>query len=281
MLILLALFACQAPTPDTDTGGPDTADTGTLPMAEVLTAVTFNAESGDALDWKVAESITPVVGEVLWGMEEVQNQAWADTFAAAAADGSHQHFSQVLGTTGGADKLLVLYDDFRLDLIGSEELQAINVGGTVRAPLVAHFRTLDGGAEFLFVVNHLWRSDADKRHQQAQMLHDWGLQQTMPVLMVGDFNIDWAVIDGDNHHDAGYDLIVADDAWKWVRPETILRTQCSAYYDAVLDFGFVSGEAQSWAGSSVILEERESYCATDNAAKSDHRPVQVTLTLPL
>ncbi len=73
-------------------------------------------------------------------MSEVRNQDWANIFEVATEDGENADFIQVLGTTGGADKLLIIFDSDKFDLVNSEELHNINVSGTVRAPLVARLK---------------------------------------------------------------------------------------------------------------------------------------------
>jgi endonuclease/exonuclease/phosphatase family metal-dependent hydrolase len=68
---------------------------------------------------------------------------------------------------------------------------------------VAQFRLKPVGSEFLFMVNHLYRSNTERRHEQARLLNAWARQQTLPAIAVGAFNIDWAVINGDTVHDLG------------------------------------------------------------------------------
>jgi hypothetical protein len=55
---------------------------------------------------------------------------------------------------------VLAWDDQRFSLEDDYELSDINVGGTVRAPLVGRMRERSTDQEFLFVVNHLWRSEA-------------------------------------------------------------------------------------------------------------------------
>lgn len=163
-------------------------------------------------------------------------------------------------------------------LLSSEELSNINIGGNVRAPLVLHLKEKDSGQELLFMVNHLYRSDADARHSQAQLLNDWAAQQTLPVVTVGDFNFDWDVQTG--QHDKGYDLMVADGRYEWVKPETLVTTQCSGWpcaFESVLDFVFVAGPAKNWLASSDIVVADGDF--PDDETTSDHRPVRVTLNL--
>lgn len=99
--------------------------------------------------------------------------------------------------------------------------------------------------ELLFMVNHLYRSKATKRHEQATGLNDWAKTQTLPVIAVGDYNFDWSIPTGDTNHDKGYDNMVINGVFTWVRPETLVKTHCS-HHNGVLDFVFVSGDAQSW-----------------------------------
>lgn len=185
-------------------------------------------------------------------------------------------FASILGTTGGGDRLLIVYNLDRFDLVQSFELTDINVGGNVRAPLVAQFRLKPAGPEFLFMVNHLYRSNTERRHEQARLLNTWARSQTLPVIAVGDYNFDWDVSNGDTVHDPGYDLLTVDGVFTWIRPPQLIRTQCS--FNSVLDFVFVAGAARQWSAASEILATEESYCPSDQH-RSDHRPVLAVFDL--
>ena len=168
---------------------------------------------------------------------------------------------------------MALYDDTRFDLLDWHEIDAINTTGNARAPLVLHLRDTTSGVEFLFMVNHLYRTRDAERYKQAQMLNEWAEQQTLPVIAVGDYNFDRAV-KGGGEHDQGYDLMTADGAWKWVRPARLVTTQCSGWpcrYNSVLDFVFTAGPAQKWPAESEIVVVPGDF--PDDTAKSDHRPV--------
>lgn len=245
-------------------------------LAEQLRVVGFNVESGGARPEVVATLVAATPEVDLWGFSEVQDPTWGVVFEQAAEQGTRANFLRVLGTTGGADRLLILYNADRLDLLQQVELHDINPQGRVRAPLVGHFRLKTTGQEFLFQVNHLYRSRADQRHLQAQLLHRWARQQTLPVIAVGDYNFDWSVTNGDTNHDAGYDHLTADGVFVWVRPARLLRTQCG--FDSVLDFVFVAGVAQRWPATAAILAAEPSYCP-DTPTTSDHRPVMATFDL--
>jgi hypothetical protein len=110
---------------------------------------------------------------------------WATLFEQAAEDGEAGDFRRIMGTTGDEDRLLIAYNVDRFDLVRHFELTHINVGGNVCAPLVAHLRLKPTGPELLFMVNHLYRSHTDRRHEQALLLNEWARSQTLPVIAVG------------------------------------------------------------------------------------------------
>ena len=210
----------------------------------------------------------------LWGFAEVNRASAARNLEQAAEQGETGDFAAVTGTSGEPIRLVALYDDTRFDLLDWYEIDAINTTGNARAPLVLHLRDTASGVEFLFMVNHLYRSRDAERHKQAQMLNDWAEQQTLPVIAVGDYNFDWDVRGAEGEHDQGYDLMTADGAWKWVRPARLVTTQCSGWpcrYNSVLDFVFAAGPAQKWQAQSEIVVAPGDF--PDDTAKSDHRPV--------
>ncbi len=246
--------------------------------AEPLRIVAWNTESGDADADVLAEFLAESDGVALWGLSEVL-PSWAETFRRAAATGEAGRFEMALGSTGGADRLLVLYDADRLEAIARFELHELNPQRRVRSPLVVHFRERDGDVEFLFMVNHLYRSRAERRHEQSRGLRTWAERQTLPVIAVGDFNYDWRVENGDADHDAGYDELVAGDTFAWVRPERLVPTHCS-HHASILDFVFASGVARHWNPTSRILESQPEYCPDDDTG-SDHRPLFASFDLGL
>jgi hypothetical protein len=244
--------------------------------AQELEVIGYNVESGGADPNEVAIRIAAIDGCDIWGLCEVQNQDWVDIFEVAVEDGENADFKTILGTTGRADKLLIIYDSNKFDLINSEELNDINIGGYVRAPLVARFKIKDTDIEFYFMVNHLYRTNDERRHEQATLLNEWAVNQQIPVIAVGDYNYDWSVTDGDSDHDEGYDNMIVNGVFVWVRPAILYKTQDSSY-NGVLDFVFVSGDAKNWAVSSTILKVPNDFPDTDET--SDHRPVRARFDL--
>jgi endonuclease/exonuclease/phosphatase family metal-dependent hydrolase len=244
--------------------------------AQTLSVVSWNVESGGAAPSAIAPRIRAFGSVDVWGFSEVQDDSWAAAFETAAEDGESADFKRILGTTGGGDRLAIVYDGTRFEELRHFELTEINLDGNVRAPLVAELRERSTGQKFLFMVNHLYRSRADRRLQQAAMLNQWARSQALPVIAVGDYNFDWAVGNGDTNHDPGYDNMTADAAWAWVRPDALVRSQCSEH-DSVLDFVFVTEAARAWPATSTIVIEAGD--CPDGPSTPDHRPVAAVFTM--
>ena len=86
--------------------------------------------------------------------------------------------------------MAITYNSNLLEEVKHYELDDINIGCRVRSPLVAQFRFKPTGEEFLFVVNHLYRSSESSRHEQARLLNAWGRSQELPIIAAGDYNFD-------------------------------------------------------------------------------------------
>lgn len=258
-----------------------------LSLGQSFTVASWNVESGGSNDAFIEQQLTDIDGVDIWGLSEVQDFVTSTSFKQGSEADENANFESILGTTGSGDKLQIIYNHDRFEVLSHSELHDINVDDTVRAPLVAHLRERDSGEEFLFMVNHLARGDRNngtpnRRRVQAQLLNDWASQQSLPIIAVGDYNFDWEVIGGDQDHGAGYDLLIADEVFSWVRPDTLVRTQCSATasgcrFNSVLDFVFLAGEAQTWTASSTILVIDGDFPDDDNS--SDHRPVLATFSI--
>jgi len=241
-------------------------------VTEPITVVTWNTELNDADITLIGDRIAASQNVDLWGLVEVNRASYQSTLEQAAEVGEDADYGSVLGQSGGGDKLLALYNANRFTLIDSWEEDAINTTGSARAALVLQLRENANEQQFLFMVNHLYRSRDDERHKQAALLNDWAARQTLPVIAVGDYNFDWDLLD--DQHDTGYDLMTAGGRFTWVRPETLVTTQCSGWpceFNSVLDFVFSAGAAQSWRAEAEILVGPGDF--PDDNTTSDHRPV--------
>lgn len=110
-----------------------------LATAESIDVGSFNLESGGANINTLEQQIEDFDGVDVWGYSEVR-EVWEDEAADASFVDEPGTEGHVLGTTGGADRLLIVYDDVRFTLVDSGELANINIGGNVRAPLWARLR---------------------------------------------------------------------------------------------------------------------------------------------
>lgn len=241
--------------------------------------VSWNVESGGARPSHIAREVRDdFEGVELWGLSEVGGDGDAARYEVAAEEGEGINMERIVGTTGGSDRLVVLYDAGRFQLVESFELDHINVSGTVRAPLVAKLRDQVSGRTLLFMVNHLYRGSSAGRHEQAALLNTWATEQTSMVIAVGDYNFDWHYENGDTDHDEGFDHMVANGVWEWVRPAALFPTQSSTE-ESVLDFVFWSGSAQVRAGwsaqSSIYVRDGD---FSNVRLRSDHRPVKASFS---
>lgn len=253
-----------------------------LALADDLLVGSYNVESGGAEIEKIRGRVGAIDGVAIWGFSEVE-PAWIDGLVEGATLTERGSFTAILGTTGASDRLAIVYDTTRLEYIAHQELGWINPMNRVRAPLVAEMRDKATGQRFLFAVNHLYRSRAEQRHEQARLLNEWASKLTLPLIAVGDYNFDFQIEGGDTDaakRDAGYDLFTAGGVLAWVRPGTIVGTTCPnpRYAPAVLDFVFANAAAMAWAKSSTILAN-ETDCA-DVPGMPDHFPVLALFDLP-
>lgn len=244
--------------------------------AQTLTVVSWNVESGGSNDQTIRQRIASFQGVDLWGLSEVAGPSSAGVFEAGAEEGENANFDKIVSTTGGGDRLAIIFNARRFRLVRSQELSHINQGNH-RAPLVAELQEISTNRNFLFMVNHLARGNESLRHRQATQLNEWVRTQTLPVIAVGDYNFDWEVNGGDQNHDRGYDNMINAGSWTWVRPVTLIKSQCSPQFNSVLDFVFVNVAAQAWSGSSQILVEPNDCVASP--LTSDHRPVVGTFNM--
>ncbi|MDF1667123.1 MAG: endonuclease/exonuclease/phosphatase family protein [Planctomycetota bacterium] len=252
---------------------------GVATAQEEFRVCAYNVESNGAWTNFVKKRIADMRKIDLWALSEVKDSKAAKKFMWAAEVGEKvsPYFRYILGTTGGYDRLVILYNTKKFKLVKSFELHHINSYKAVRAPLVALLKSRKSGKEFYFMVNHLYRSNAKARHKQATQLNAWGKKQKKPVVTAGDFNFDWHIPTG--KHDKGYDNMTKNGVFRWVRPKKLSSTQ-AAYSPTVLDFIFVSGDAKSWKAEAWIIKQSGDFAKKNKKKLSDHRPVIAKFTIP-
>ena len=263
-----------------------------------------DSESGqpsETLPEVVAQHIQDLAGPDLWALSEVPDQEAADQYK-SAANFSGSDFELILGTQGScSDLLAILYNQNRMELIGEPQQLIAEVGGD-RDPLAARFRLIPDGTEFWAVANHFARGNEDSRNRQAERLRGWIETQSIPVIALGDFNMDFSVdlsladtrpdrcsgtIEEGN---TAFNIFTGSSDIRWIQPECLSNGTCPREgtgcflpcFNSILDFIFVGGPAASeWTGTSTIgFSDVANYCENDPLGDTDHRPVLATLTFP-
>ncbi len=250
----------------------------------MINVIAWNIESGGAEIETIGNQMKAMRDIDIWGLSEVPGPQAIAPLKRAATDAGLETFEGLLGNTGGGDRLMIIYNAERFVLEGDFELEDINIANSGRAPLVVKLKDRQTETSFYFMVNHFFRGNRSKRHQQSRLLNQWAEEQTIPVIAVGDYNFDWNVNNGDTNRGLGYDLLTAGEIFEWVRPEILVRTQCSntsdggCRYNSVLDFVFVANQPSKWSSSSQIIQTPNDF--PDNDQTSDHRPVLGTFIIP-
>lgn len=249
----------------------------------------WNMESGESSDSFLQMQIGEKDGIDLWGFTEVRNDEALQAFEIGAEQGERADFERILGASGGADRMGIVYNTTRLQLLEQSEIEPNdpNLFRRHRKPLIAKFRGVTTGIEFIFMVNHLARGDAGARKAQARFLNSWALSQSDPIIAVGDYNFDYHVSFGDGgDRDAAFDELVEDGRWVWVKPTRLTKTQASDRFNSVLDFVFVANPLSNWSATSTILSRAGDAPAPigdfdDDREATDHRPVDAIFTARL
>tara|TARA_R110002072_G_scaffold5796_2_gene36100 strand:+ start:3936 stop:4772 length:837 start_codon:yes stop_codon:yes gene_type:complete len=215
-------------------------------------------ENSDIKIWGIVESSNQVVNNILKGLQE------------------HGDFKVISGTTGGGNlKMQIFYDSTNFRPLYQTELHYINYKNRVRSPLVVKFEDLKSNQKFYVMLNHLYRSNKFYRHKQAELINQWAKEiyskENIPVLAIGDYNFDMYYKDI-TKRDVGFENMIKDNIFKWVKPNVLYPTQCSRH-KSILDFIFISDSSVTkLQASSDILYRYEQYCSYKRYF-SDHRPV--------
>ena len=221
----------------------------------------------------IAKTIADFQGYDIIGLCEVHPNNIAK-YVQAAGVGEGSRFKDVIGSTGAGDRLMIMFDSDRLDLVESKELHHLN-NGNHRSPLVGHFKIKEGGIEFFFMVNHLARGDSNLRRRQATGLSKWADSESLPIIAAGDFNFDYSL--DDQKGNKAMKRMLSGNVFEWVKPAQLIKTNASRY-NSILDFIFVANRPDTWKIASEILTA--GFPFPDTNKTSDHRPVIARIYIP-
>src|SRR5688572_32726674 len=91
------------------------------PAPVTLRVVSWNLESGEADMNHIARQLGEKRDVHLFGLSEVPSNASQTLERGAEGNNNGKDYGVVLGTTGNQDRLMILFDQSRLELLGQEE----------------------------------------------------------------------------------------------------------------------------------------------------------------
>ncbi|PCJ56429.1 MAG: endonuclease/exonuclease/phosphatase [Candidatus Hydrogenedentota bacterium] len=241
--------------------------------------VTWNIESGGADIAAIADRVSGMEEIDIWGFSEVQNIDWMIKLETAAETGETDNFEFIPGSTGGTDRLAIVYNTDKFEMVKNFEIHWndrpwFTSNMRPRSALVAKLKHIASDVDFFFVVNHLYRGRGvdPRRLDQATALRDWASEKSLPVIAVGDYNFDWDldINETAQNYEKGFGNMTAWSVFTWVVPANLITTHDSRY-NSILDFIFIANSEGKINATSEILVAYDEF--SPRSEKSDHRPV--------
>lgn len=246
-----------------------------------LRLLSWNIESDGAIGDVIAEQLSELNKDDRYdaiGLTEVLSKD-----VSLFGDALGTHYKYVFTKSGRNDRMEILYNENKFELVRHFELQDINIKNRYRAPLVAHLKRIENGEEFLVMINHLARGKAEIRQEQAKMLVEWARNETMPIVAIGDYNFDY-VFETDKGNPA-FANFLRDNVWTWVKPEKMIDTNwydnpqepdgVDDYPGSILDFAFLANAAKDWKRVCRVIVRENDF--PDDETTSDHRPFELLI----
>ncbi len=242
----------------------------------------WNLQSGQSGPSVIAKELADFPDVSLYALSEVDSLAF-DRYLTAVEAIDDRNFCEVHGASGAEDRLQLIYDADRFELLETNEpnqLADITVNpGNYRSPLINLLRDRTTDQRFYVVLVHLARGDEALRNEQGRALREWARQQSIAVIAVGDFNYDFK-IDTERGNETFTEL-TRDNILHWVRPEKLIESNwtdenhdgAQDYPNSLLDGAFVAGPATEWRPASRVLVRDADF--PDDDCTSDHRPVEL------
>lgn len=289
VLLLLLLIGCRQHEITVEKPQDVQAPTAPAPLPQqhddTITILAWNVESGGSDPNVIAEQLKTFGDIDIYCLSEVSPKEFTRYREAIGSN-----FASFDSRTGGADRLQVIYNNERFEMLEERELDrhrdyALN-NGNHRSPIYVRLRDRESELEFVVMTNHLARGNEDIRNQQAIGLREWARDQAQSVglICIGDHNMDF-----DFRSQRGNDAFVEmlrDNIWKWVKPDPLIDTNWDDrdgdgkdnYPDSMLDFAFVAGLATEWSPTCRVIVRDGDF--PDDKTTSDHRPIELKLTVP-
>lgn len=255
----------------------------TAAQAAPLRVLSWNVESGGSDPAIIARQLAELGRYDVYCLQEVDGQD-IGRYAGAVRQTHGKGYRFIASHTGRNDRLLIVFDDERFDLLEARELfqfgkYELNTWRH-RSPLVLVLRDTKSGSEFNIVTVHLARGDRSFRREQANGLREWVKGEPRPTILIGDCNFDYHYQRRQGNQ--AFVNFTAGNVWRWVRPAVDVDSNWSDrdgdgkdnYPGSVLDFAFVAGESLGDATAEVVVRAGD---FPDSARTSDHRPVSLVV----
>ena len=261
---------------------PSVTEELTIDDSGTIGFLTWNVESGGNDPETIARQLSKLSGYAIYGLCEVAPEN-AEIYRRSIS----VLLESVMSETGHSDRLMFIYNRFRVEMVASEELhefdgvQRNDENRNHRSPLVAEFKDKITSDQFKVVLVHLARGNAELRQHQALGLRKWAEAQTLPVFAIGDFNFDYDF--PTQKGNKAFDIFTEGDTWQWVKPDPLVDTNWSDpdgdgmdnYPDTCRDFIFVANAKEEWTLESTVIVRDGDF--PDDDRTSDHRPVEVVI----
>ncbi|MEM8864396.1 MAG: endonuclease/exonuclease/phosphatase family protein [Planctomycetota bacterium] len=253
-------------------------------LAANIKILSWNLESDGSDPAILAKQIVDLGKRHLYCFQEVSSRD-AGRYAFAIREAFGQNYRYLVSNTGRDDRLMILYNADRFDLVEARELfkhGEYNLNKwRHRSPLVLVLKEKQSGLTFNLMTVHLARGDRQFRKEQAIGLREWARAQPLPTVAIGDFNFDYD-IPGEQGN-ASFQAFLEEGTWTWVKPTPMQDTNyddrdgdgVDDYPDSCLDFAFVAGEGFGRAEAKILVRDGD---FPDDDRTSDHRPIELTLS---
>jgi TolA-binding protein len=244
-----------------------------------ITLYSWNVESEGSDPKVIAQQLSDTNRYDVYALCEVLPES-IELYATALGD----DYRTIASRSGYNDRLQIIYNAKKFELLQRLELNEINFEYRYRSPLVAHLRDKATKQQVMVLNNHLARGRAEVRTKQAEQLVEWARDQTVPIVAVGDYNFDY-VFKTRKGND-GFTAMLRDNIWQWVEPVELIDTNWfdnpknpdgrDDYEGSMLDFAFVAGAATEWKAECRVIVRPGDF--PDDEKTSDHRPFELRLS---
>ena len=248
--------------------------------ARNLNVVSFNLEARGANIHVLANQLEHLSREKdvdIWFFTDIQPE-WTDELANAVAIGSEIEVDFIPRKGGRDNRFLIVYDKERFEVLAVDNPE---IGRSFRKNTVSlvKFKERESGKSFMTLLQPYSQSNYLPTYI-TEDLNAWAEQLNDPVVALGHFDFEWSISKGDTFLDRKYLEMVSGDIFKWVRPITLIPTNCERR-DEISDFILTSGGANNWSAHAEIIQMGLNYCVDHrkNNHDSNHRPVYASFKI--